>query len=258
MKSVKYLLLAGMLLPFVAAWAQDNDFSRQERGSVRDFSGVSVSGTINLYLRQGSSEQVTVETRGDYQENVITEVNGGMLKIYQESAGWFSNSPKVNVYVTVDDISKLESSGATRITIETALQGNNMRFSASGSSRISSDERMNFGDTRVDVSGSTKVELAALNCGKFDCGMSGSSSVEIAGTAGNMTLGSSGASKFRGIDFAVNNCQISSSGASNMSINAGGELSASMSGASKLKYAGNPGITKLNTSGSANISSANR
>lgn len=63
----------------------------------------------------------------------------------------------------------------------------------------------------------------------------------------------SGASRIRIEDYIVDDAVIDISGASSAEINAGGELDVTLSGASSLRYSGNPTLGDLNISGGSSL-----
>ena len=84
--------------------------------------------------------------------------------------------------------------------------------------------------------------------------MSGASTVELEGTAADVTIDASGASSMKLKDFSAVNVTIGLSGASNGTVNASGKLDCNLSGASSLSYIGNPTLGSVDVSGGSKIS----
>src|SRR5437867_1087880 len=123
---MKKISIIFLLLGFAGvAWAQKiiNDPNAQKR-AVSGFHGVSVSGSIELFLTQGNEESVVVsadETK--WRDKVVTEVRNGVLHIYLEntnriSIDWSLHPKKIRAYVSVKDIDYLSSSGSGKMHIE--------------------------------------------------------------------------------------------------------------------------------------------
>src|ERR1700749_4697212 len=100
-----------------------NDPNAQVR-SASGYHGVSVSGSIELFLTQGNDESVVISADDtNIRDKVITEVDDGILRIYLErnknkiQIDW-PNQKKIRAYVSVKDIDYLSSSGSGKMHIE--------------------------------------------------------------------------------------------------------------------------------------------
>jgi hypothetical protein len=200
----------------------------------QSFERIKVSSAINLYLSQGSKEEVRVEAREELHKYIITEVREGQLNIYSEklpkSWSWRDNEQNtVKVYVIVKDLTDLEASGASDVFFNTQIQCKNFSLHLHGAS-----------DAKV------KIE-----CEKFVCDIHGSSDASILGNANILEASIHGSSDFKASSFRVKDCRIKVSGSGDATINVNGDLEAEVSGAADLNYYGNPTIKKLLVSGGA-------
>ena len=84
-----------------------------------------------------------------------------------------------------------------------------------------------------------------------DFELSGASSLRLEGSAEDITLDASGASRAYLEDLTINDTRVNLSGASQATVNAGGQISGDLSGASLLEYLGNPSIGNFTTSGAS-------
>jgi len=134
--------------------------------------------------------------------------------------------------ITMPQLLGLDISGATRGTV----------------SDFSSAE-----DVDIKVSGASKV-TGDITAGNAEFDISGASTVQLEGSANDMVADVEGASRFNLGGFAVNNANVSLSGASTGTVNLNGKLDADLSGASKLEYIGEPTMGTINTSGASTIS----
>jgi len=108
-------------------------------------------------------------------------------------------------------------------------------------------------DLDLTVSGASKV-TGDIAAGDVDFNVSGASTVQLEGSAHNIAADVSGASRFNLGGFVVNNADITFSGASNGTVNVSGKLDANLSGASNLKYIGEPTMGDISTSGASKLS----
>ena len=81
-----------------------------------------------------------------------------------------------------------------------------------------------------------------------------SGKVELAGSGNDANISTSGASELDLVDFLINNAEVKLGGASNATLNLAGRLDANLSGASHLKYIGEPTLGSIKTSGSSTVS----
>ena len=109
------------------------------------------------------------------------------------------------------------------------------------------------GTLDVEISGASAVKGALDADGNAVMNLSGASTVELAGSAQDLDVEASGASQVRLGGFTVRNARVNLSGASQGTVNAGGTLSGTLSGASHLGYRGNPTLGDINTSGGSSV-----
>lgn len=220
------LLLAGINRAF--ADTQDRHLS--------NFHAISLSGSFDVYITQGSTESVKVEAPSDMMKHIITEVNGDVLKIHDknESFNWgslFSGHKKVVVYVTVKDIHGIDLSGSGDIFFKGGLTANRMELTISGSG---------------DVQGK-------LNAKSLEGHISGSGDLELSGSAqtSNISISGSGDFSARGLVTAVTTIRVSGSG--DASINVTQKLDARVSGSGDIGYAGGAKQVAVSSSGSGDV-----
>jgi len=221
-------------IPVFAQQTVINDKNAEVR-NVTTFSGIKVSGGINVYLSQGDSYSLAVsagETR--YRDNIITEVKNGILVISYNNDHFRlgSGDKKLRAYISFKTLESMEASGACDLIITGTLNANSMMIKLSGA---------------CDIKGPVIINDLNLN-------LSGASTVTISGTAQNLNLTASGASDVKNYDLVTQNCVAKLSGASDVRITVNNSISGSASGASTLHYEGNPDKRDVVTSGASSIS----
>lgn len=207
-----------------------------EARSVKDFTGVEVSGAIDLYLSQGKEEAVAVSASNpEALSRIKTEVKNGKLHIYFDGSGWnwktWSNNNKMKAYVTFLQIHRIEASGACNIKTADMINTDDLKIQLSGAS---------------DFSGEVKADKLKLDG-------SGASNFKISGTAENVQIGVSGACEVRAYDLKAGLCKIEASGASAVRITCTKELSAQASGGSNIFYKGAGLVREISASGGASV-----
>lgn len=207
--------------------------------SVPDFTGVEISGTISLYLSQGTSPGVAVSAGdAEYNRKIKTEVKNGILHVSVDGGMWNSfnwSNKKLKAYVTVVKLNKLESSGATNINMTDKIKTDELSIEISGASEIKGE-----------------VEATKL---KID--INGASVAKLKGTVVDARLEASGASVINAFDLHTDICHANTSGASGIRIFVKDQLIADASGGSFIYYKGSPASTNLNSSGGSSIKNKN-
>jgi hypothetical protein len=104
----------------------------------------------------------------------------------------------------------------------------------------------------VDLSGATTL-TGEMNTGDLDVDVSGASRITLTGSGGDLRLDVSGASRAELGQFAVGDADVEVSGASQATVNVEGRLDADASGASRIRYRGNPTLGRIDESGASSV-----
>jgi hypothetical protein len=202
-----------------------------ENRSVSGFTGVDVSGAINIYIKQDSAPSVKIETDANLMEYIVTRVEGGVLHIYPGDHANLDATGSIKVYVSGNNFKSFEASGACDIY---------------GQNKITTAEAVNF-----HITGASKAEME-LNSPKVSGDLSGASDLKLSGETKELVIDASGASSAKCFDLMAENADIDVSGASNVSVFASVKLKAGASGASEVKYKGNA-VADINSSGASSV-----
>lgn len=233
MKTIKLLtlfLFVAASLQVVAAGA-----SRQTR-SVGGFHGVSVTSGIDLYLTQKGSEEVVVEANSEDIDKIITEVEGGILKIYVKEKSWFNfdwKSRPRKVYVSFKDLDKIDASAGSDVISENKFKLDNLKVDSSSGSDI-------------------KLELDAKD---VRVGSSSGSDITLKGTAISLKADASSGSDIDAAELQTKDCDASASSGSDVKVNATEKLNASASSGADVYYSGNPKTKDINESSGGDVHS---
>lgn len=235
MKKVS-VLLAGLFMAVLVNAQQVNDPNAEVR-EAKNFHGISVSSSFDVYLSQSSSEAVAVSaSETKYRDRIKVEVKDGILHIRYDNEGlhWSSGNKKLKAYISFKDIDQLTVNGACDVFITGTLKADELTIKQSGAS---------------DLKGKLDVK-------KLSVDLSGASDITVSGTASQLDVEASGASDFKGFDLVTEMCSARASGASDIKITVNKELSAQASGASDVRYKGDGVIVirDLKTSGSSSVS----
>lgn len=211
-----------------------------ERTVEGKFTSIEVSGGIDVYISQSSSQAVAVSAATpELRDNIVTEVKNGKLVIYFKTQDKLLQKFKdkdLKVFLSAPELSGIRAGGASDVIITGKLKGNELTIKMSGAS---------------DMKGAVEYD-------KINLEMSGASDVNLKGSVNKLEIVASGASDFNGRELKSLKCIAEASGASEIIIAVEQDLQPKASGASHIKYIGTPKTSGMSASGASKISSVNK
>ncbi|RMG28414.1 MAG: DUF2807 domain-containing protein [Bacteroidetes bacterium] len=197
------------------------------------FHSLKSSGSLDIVLERGNSERVEISVRNIEPENIITEVENGVLKIYEKprNRSWKNVSGKI--YVTYRDLDGI---------------------SVAGSGNVLGQDRISGRSLEIKCSGSGNLKLTRLDVGELLATLSGSANVELAGVADKQYLNISGSGNIQAEQLECEQTEAHISGSGNIDVVANEELNARITGSGNIRYRGEAPRTYTKTSGSGSIS----
>jgi Putative auto-transporter adhesin, head GIN domain len=198
-----------------------NVITQTRNGS--NFSGVSVSSAIDLYLKQDSSFSVKVEIDDNLQQYIMTGVENGILYIKQADNTSLDASGKIKVYVSAPLFKSMKASGACNII---------------GGNILSSNEAVD-----IDLSGSSDARLE-VKTPKISADLSGACTLALKGEAKEFSVKGSGSSSIKCFDLLTEETKIDVSGACDAQVFASVKLGVQASGSSDIKYKGSASVSQ--------------
>ncbi|MFN8254126.1 MAG: head GIN domain-containing protein [Bacteroidales bacterium] len=199
----------------------------------RDISGiqkVEIEDGIDLYISQGSTEKLEIEADENLHPFIKTEIENGTLKIYLSKSVWKSKT--LNAYLTIKNIDGLSASGGSDVESSTTLKIEELSVICSGGS-----------DANLEIE-SSKLRFKA----------SGGSDGKLSGKTKVFLGKASGGSDIKAYDLISGDCFIEVDGGSDAEVTVNGNLNASGSGGSDVKYKGNPTAIQSEMSGGSELS----
>ena len=175
----------------------------------------------------------TVRVEGNKAQSADGTRSGDKLEIGLEN-GSYSNTT-FGVEIIMPDLTDLGLSGATHVKISDFAVAHAVNFDISGASSLS----------------------GTIHTGALKCQLSGACHLQLSGIGDDLVVRASGASILRLGDFVCKNADIDLSGASVVTVHTQGTLDARLTGASVLKYKGNPTLGKISTSGASVLQNSN-
>ncbi len=197
------------------------------------FRSISISGSYDIYITQGSTESVKVEAPSDVIGKIVTEVEGGVLKIYNKrniNFNWTGNKRMV-VYISAKDLSGISLSGSGDVFFKDGIKANKLALSLSGSG---------------DVIG--KVDVTTL-----ETSLSGSGDIKLSGRAQTSAVKVVGSGDFTGGDLATQSTSVSVAGSGDARVNASQSVNAAVAGSGDVYYTGGARNISTSKAGSGDV-----
>jgi hypothetical protein len=236
MKSLKLLTITLAVL-FITVSVQgqwrktvygNNKVVTRER-KTESFTGIKVSTGIDVYLKQGDTETLSVEADENLHEYILTEVRGGVLNVYTEAN--IREAERKRVYVTMKDIRSVMTTSAGDVFGETPVKSDRLELSASSA-------------------GDIKLEVFAR---EIEVDLSSSGDITLKGQADILNADLSSAGDLNAFDFKVREADISVSSAGDADINVSEKITARASSAGDINYMGDPKYVDVHSSSAGGV-----
>ncbi len=227
-------IAAIVLLSSFKAWnerVKGSGVVKTEDRNAGKFTGISTSGIFKVVLTQGNTESIKLEAEDNILPLIETRNTNGTLEIFIKKGYNIQTNNDIKVAITMAELKRLSLSGACKVTATNSFKGDKLNIDQSGASVV-----------KLDVSMSNLM-LA----------VSGAAVVDLTGKAGSVNIGASGGSRIHTTDLNSETVKVSSSGGSEIAVNAGKSLTVSSSGGSQVKYKGTPAVQQ-SLSGGASVS----
>jgi len=206
----------------------NNDVVTKKRKAA-SFTGVRVSTGIDVHLRQGNNETLSVEADENLHEYIITEVRQGVLHVYTDAN--IRKAERKRVYVTMKEVESIKTSSAGDVVGETPIKCDRLELSASSA-------------------GDIKLEISAK---ELKVNISSSGDITLSGEADILDADLSSAGDLNAVNLEVREADVSASSAGDADINVSERLRARASSAGDINYRGNPQYVDSHSSSGGGI-----
>jgi hypothetical protein len=220
----------------------------------KNYSRVKIGWAFLVDVFQGKAYKISVTSDGF--QNIRVEMEGDTLSISYRGIPWMdwiaTFGEKPSVRITMPDLDEIIVSGASEVKTVNFQSAHDFQARLTGASRLEV-RNMAADNLHFNVVGAGKVtgDIKASGGAQFE--LIGASSVDLTGSAGGLTLHSTGASHAELEKFAARSGDISLKGASTATVNLSDKMNASLSGASNLRWVGNPVMAEIHTSGASTL-----
>lgn len=197
--------------------------------SLEQFNRLEMGSAFVIVVRKGA--EFAVEASGDVRnlDDLVVIKNGSTLVAYYDRNA--NRRHTTTIHITMPELDGVNFSGASVSDIQGFERDEQVEVILSGASKC----KLYPGFTNVKLN------------------ISGASKLDVAGSGTNLQASVSGASELKGREFTVENATLDVSGASTARISVSEQLDVVVSGASSVRYHGNPTVHSSVTGGSSLI-----
>lgn len=181
-----------------------------------DFNGVVLQCSGNLYLSQGDSSSIIIETDNDMFPFITTFINGTTLYISNCDR---TTPTKLNIYITLPKIKTIELEGSGNVFANKPIRS----------------------DWIIVILGGTgNIELDSIYANRVKFSVDGSGELKVKGVGDISGASVSGSGNLNIMEFLLNKLNATIEGSGNIYANPKNELSAIINGSGNIFYKDNP------------------
>jgi hypothetical protein len=198
---------------------------------VQEFTGIEASNAFEVDVVVGERERVQITVDDNIVPLLDVTVEGDTLTIGLKDSSRVQAATLRAAVTAPADLASVAASGAAKVDVTGTLEGDALALQSSGAGRLSAG---------VETRG---VQVNA----------SGASRVVLSGNAETVQMDISGASTLSAFDLTAGAVSAQVSGASTAEVTATETISGEVSGASTLRYRGEPGSADVESSGASTV-----
>jgi hypothetical protein len=258
---IRIFLVILFFLPTLACGTVSTVSTNHVRGSgkivtqtidVNNFDSVSLEGSGNVYIVQGDSESVTVETDDNILPLLETKVNGHELVLGMKPNQSIDPSKPIVYQLTVKDLNGIDLKGSGNFYVS-PVQSNNMAISLLGSGDIRI-KGLATDSLAIDLSGSGNITIEEIAVKTVDTNLKGSGDIKLDGKSEAQTVSVAGSGNYLAADLETGSANISIPGSADVTVWVNDTLQVTVNGSGSVSYYGSPDIDQ-NGSGSGHLKS---
>jgi hypothetical protein len=236
MKNLRVLAVTFVILAFSACtsgqyrktvYGNHNVVTNERKAE--SFSKVKASSGVDVYLKQGDDESISVEADENLQEYIITEVKNGELNVYTDAN--IRQAERMRVYITMREIKSVKTTSAGNIIGQTPVNSDQLELSASSA-----------GDVKLEV-----------HAKEIRINISSSGDMTLSGDADMLDANLSSAGDLDAFDLRVREAEISVSSAGDADVYVTEKITARASSAGDINYKGDPKYVDFHSSSAGGI-----
>lgn len=222
---------------------------------------ITLTGAGELIIKQGEEASLEVRAPVSVLANIKVEQANARLMLGQKQSKsfwwWFGSkneSSDVTFIVTVKHLSALHVAGAARIRLD-SLNSQQLKLELTGAAQMHIGS-MTLERLQVNLTGASRCNIDALSAHFTSIQLVGASQMQVSGgDTVELNVESVGASRLRADAFKAVTVKVHAVGASQATVYASKTLTANATGASNIRYAGEPVNVQADSAGASKVGS---
>lgn len=228
MKKIVILCISALLMVSCSNISGSGNIISEER-KVKNFTGISASGNIDVEIIAGEDFNVQVEADDNVIEFVVTKVEGNILKIRTRDVNLFN--AHIKIMVTAPLISSLRASASATIEAKDVIKSN--------------------GKITLAASSSADIDVA-VDAPEIVTDANSSGTVKVSGKTKSHSAESSSSAEILAYNLFSENTIARASSSGSIEVHASVTLDARASSSGSITYRGTPTV-KSSTSSSGSV-----
>lgn len=219
---------------------------------VSGFDRVSLEGFGNVFITQGETESLSIQTDENILPYLEVSVQAGELVLGTRPNVNLLPSQGITYNITVRDLEAVSLRGSGDFLME-PINAETMDIELFGSGDIVFDG-LTTGRLFIRLSGSGNIRVGDLDAQTVTTDLSGSGNITLDGTAPSQEIQVQGSGDYAAGDLESSSVEIDISGSADVTVWVTDELTVDASGSGDVRYYGNPAIDESG-SGSLDVTS---
>ena len=204
---------------FGAGKRGNGEVVKEKREVNEDFTVVSASEGLDVYVSQGTDFEIAVEADENIIDLIGTDIRDGKLKVHAiQNIGRATKK----VYVTLPEVTGLYASSGSDLVTQGVIEAEKINLDASSGADLN-------------------VELSA---DEVDANSSSGADIRINGEANLFYADASSGSDIKAKDFLVKTCHAGASSGADITVNVSESLTADASSGADISYTGDASVQK--------------
>ncbi|WP_166627686.1 head GIN domain-containing protein [Tenacibaculum caenipelagi] len=199
--------------------------------TIKSFDKVSVGGSFDVYLVDGTEGKLTIEGEENILKYIETEVKNGSLNIHFKENTNISTTKKLVVTVPFESIEAVALGGSGNVIAEKRIKADEVSFGVGGSGNITASVDANTVKTSIGGSGNIKLK------GKTD----------------NLKCSIAGSGNVKAYDLNTSSLKASIAGSGDVQTSVSNKIKASIVGSGSVYYKGKPSHIDSDSVGSGDV-----
>lgn len=223
LNSLIVLFLMGSVTVACAQWdsggAKASGPMTKKQLNLDNFSGVGLTLSADVHIRQGSRQSVEIEAKESVIDNITTNVKNDYWKIGFERN--MRNYDKITIWITLPDLDRLSVSGSGDIKGKGKFEG--------------------LEELDLSISGSGNIYLE-FDAAETNCSVTGSGDMQIEGKTRAQKISITGSGDVDSSELSTRDCVVRITGSGDCEVNASDNLEVYITGSGDVDYKGDPNV----------------